>query len=258
MKQYRCESQRWTWGRVASGRLAVVLATIGVVLVCVVAPMQADVLLDNYGPAGTLFDDMQGYNSVGKWQHEASGGVSFNPTGSDYRLNTISVLATYFSGVSTGFELSIWDNNPNDTRSPIPGTRLASRSLTIDTGSTAYNEYVADFGSSIVLTKDSTYWAVVEATDPASDVYFGVLKGLVGDLLLPSARRAMYGNMLRRLNTDGTINTTVKDPYWMHMYNDSIKVTGTPVVPEPSGMVALCSGCAALLSFVRLRRRSQG
>lgn len=213
----------------------------------------ADVLLDNFGAlSGTTYDDIQGYASQGKWQHEASGGVSFTPTGSDYALNTISVIAKYFSGTSTSFELSLYSNDTNDTRSPIPGTRIASRTITLNASSANYSVYTADFGSDILLARDTVYWAVVEASSPTSDVYFGVLKGVLP--ALPSARRAMFSNMQLRLNADGTTNTTVKDPYWMHMYNDSLQVTAT-AVPEPSGLLALVGGITSLVGFAGLQRR---
>ena len=230
-----------------------ILTGIIVMLATVPTAARADVLLDNFGlMSGVTYDDIQGYASAGKWQNEASGGISFVPTGTNYILNEISVIAKYFSGVSTTFELSLYSNNMADSRSPIPGTRIASRTLTIDPTSAVYNVYTADFGSDILLVKDTVYWAVVEATDPTSDIYFGVLKGVLP--AMASERRAMYGNMERRLNTDGSLNTTVKAPYWMHMYNDSLKATGT-AVPEPSGLLALVGGLAPLVGLATLRRR---
>ena len=234
--------------------------TLIILLLVVAVAAKADVLIDNFGSlSGTQYDDIQGYASVGKWQNAASGGISFAPTGSSYYLNTISVLAKYFSGSSTAFELSLYTSVPtmkmNGDIVPLPGTRIASRTVNIDSSSTIYTTYTADFGSDILLSQGTSYWAIIEATSPTSDIHFGVLKGPMSSSpsFLPSARRAMYGNMLKRLNDDGTVNTNTAAPYWMNMYNTSLNVTGTACVPEPSGLVAISMGVVPLIGFIKRR-----
>ena len=226
-----------------------ILAILPVALALAAVSAGADVLVDNVG-SGTAFDDIQGPMANGYWQGETRGAVSFTvPTPSDYYLSSISVVAKYIEGTNTLFELALYDNNPNDTRSPIPGSEIVSQSTIVNTNGD-FATYTADFGTSALLTSGATYWAVVQTSGSDSDLHLGVLKGLTGSSLLPSARRAMYGNMLKHGDT-GTVA-----PYWMHMFNDSIRVTGSPV-PEPTSLAALSGGILSLIGFATRRRGKQ-
>lgn len=207
----------------------------------------AAVMVDNFG-SDTAINEIQGPQAIGHWQGEARGAISFTvPTTTNYYLDSISVIAKYMGGTTTSFQLALYDNNPNDTRSPIPGSQIASQTLVAETSGN-FSTYTADFNTSTVLTAGTTYWAVVQSTDPGSDLYLGVMKGVTGANLLPSTQRAMYGNML--LYGD----TTVKDHYWMHMYNPSIKVEGS-AVPEPSSLLALFAGIAPLVGIAKNRKK---
>lgn len=170
---------------------------------------------------------------------EAREAVNFTvPVGAkDYYLNEVSVLAEYVSGNANDLQLALYASDglsKKGVANGLPGTQLASLTLTLDTAYTDFKEYTANFENSIVLSAGKTYWATVESTDPKSDLLVAVQHGTT----LGSKRYSMYSNM-----GAGT-------PSWMYMDQAGLKVTGSPV-PEPSSFLIIFTGLAACVLIVR-------
>ena len=208
------------------------------VLLAVAVSVCADMLVSNLDPANAGHQTVYGPNANGLYG-ETGGGVSIIvPSTSNYYLNTISAICMYVSGNSTTFELALYDDLAG-----LPGSKVASRSLVAATTS-SYAAYTADFGSHVQLTAGNTYWAAILAPGADNDLKLYIKKGTT----LDGSRRAMYGNMGETL-PDGS----PKPPYWMHMSTPGFEVDGSPV-PEPSGLLALSGGVAALIGLARRRQ----
>lgn len=224
----------------------VILILSAIIMLAAATGASADILVNNLGADPAKYNTVYGPNARGL-NRETGGAISFSPTSNCY-LNSISVIANYVSGNAASFDLALFSDNAGLPSSLIAG---ASRTITPD-GLGVFKTYSADFGSSILLTAGTTYWAVAWTTGASNDIVLNLQKGPFdanNSTILPSERIAMYGNM-GGTNPDGSPLL----PYWMHMWNPGIQVTGSPV-PEPSGLLALLGGIAPLVGFVGLRHR---
>lgn len=192
--------------------------------------VNADILVDNLDPNNATKHNIYGTSTISRGLYgETAGGVAFLvPAASDYYLDSISVIAQYYSGTSKSFQLAIYSTVYNSSESYYePVTLLTSK--TIITDSTSYKTYTADFNKSFVLQKGVVYAAVAQALDPGNDITLYLKKGKTGAEALSTQWLSMYGNMGQK-----DLQGNPLPPYWMQMWNPGILVTGSAVPVESS------------------------
>lgn len=225
-----------------------------VMMVCVPVA-QADVLYDNIGSTvfttGYSIAEIEGVNTAGSDGYPFSAGECFTVSDSNYSLTKISFAAIHDYHVTGANDDCVKVSLYSDAAGHLPGSTLASITIndlidnTVD-GVVPGAIVTVDFSSKgVTLEQGKSYWAVLE---PGSNTT------AVGWF---NSRQDKYADIV-------TINSYTKGSWYfmsassceaMYFSAPSLKIegdpSGTPIVPEPTGLVALISGLAGAFIWRR-------